>query len=39
MSYEQMAAVLGATQQAIDGRLRRAKKKIAVHLKRKGFGR
>jgi RNA polymerase sigma factor (sigma-70 family) len=39
MSYEQMASVLGATEQAIDGRLRRAKKKIAVHLKRKGFGR
>ena len=39
MSYEQMAAVLGATQQAIDGRLRRAKKKIAVYLKRKGFER
>jgi RNA polymerase sigma-70 factor (ECF subfamily) len=39
MSYEQMAAVLGATEQAIDGRLRRAKKKIAVYLKRKGFER
>ena len=39
MSYEQMASVLGATQQAIDGRLRRAKKKIAVYLKRKGFER
>jgi RNA polymerase sigma-70 factor (ECF subfamily) len=39
MSYEQMAKVLGATQQSIDGRLRRAKKKIAVYLKRKGFGR
>lgn len=37
MSYEQMAKVLGATQQTIDGRLRRAKKKIAVHLKRKGL--
>jgi RNA polymerase sigma-70 factor (ECF subfamily) len=39
MSYEQMASVLGATQQAIDGRLRRAKKKIAVYLKRKGLDR
>ena len=39
MSYEQMAGVLGATQQMIDGRLRRAKKKIAVYLKRKGFKR
>jgi RNA polymerase sigma factor (sigma-70 family) len=39
MSYELMANVLGATEQAIDGRLRRAKKKIAVHLKRNGFGR
>ena len=37
MSYEQMASVLGATRQAIDGRLRRAKRKIAVYLKRKGF--
>jgi RNA polymerase sigma-70 factor (ECF subfamily) len=39
MSYEQIAIILGATQQAIDGRLRRAKKKIAVYLKTKGFGR
>jgi RNA polymerase sigma-70 factor (ECF subfamily) len=39
MSYEQMARVLGATEQMIDGRLRRAKKKIAVYLKRKGFRR
>jgi RNA polymerase sigma-70 factor (ECF subfamily) len=39
MSYEQMAGVLGATEQTIDGRLRRAKKKIAVYLKRKGFRR
>lgn len=38
MSYEQMAKVLGATQQMIDGRLRRAKKKIAVYLTKKGFG-
>jgi RNA polymerase sigma-70 factor (ECF subfamily) len=39
MSYEQMTKVLGATEQMIDGRLRRAKKKIAVYLKRKGFRR
>jgi RNA polymerase sigma-70 factor (ECF subfamily) len=39
MSYEQMAKVLGATQQSIDGRLRRAKKKIAAYLAKKGFRR
>jgi len=39
MSYEQIAKVLGATEQMIDGRIRRAKKKIAVYLKRKGFRR
>jgi len=39
MSYEQMAAVLGATEQTIDGRLRRAKKKISAYLMRKGFER
>jgi len=39
MSYEQMSSVLGATEQMIDGRIRRAKKKIAVYLKRKGFER
>lgn len=37
MSYEQMTKVLGATEQMIDGRLRRAKKKIAIYLERKGF--
>jgi RNA polymerase sigma-70 factor (ECF subfamily) len=37
MSYGQMAKVLGATQQSIDGRIRRAKKKIAAYLKRKGL--
>lgn len=37
MSYEQMAGVLGATPQSIDGRLRRAKKRIAAFLKAKGF--
>ena len=39
MSYEQMAAVLRATEQTIDGRLRRAKKKISAYLTRKGFER
>lgn len=39
MSYRQMAKVLGATEQVIDGRIRRAKKKIGVYLKRKGFRR
>ncbi len=38
-SYEQMAKILGVTEQAIDGRLRRAKKKIAAYLKRNGFRR
>jgi RNA polymerase sigma-70 factor (ECF subfamily) len=37
MSYEQMAKVLGATPQSIDGRLRRAKKQIAAFLKANGF--
>jgi len=39
MSYEQMAKVLGASEQTIDGRLRRAKKRIAAYLARKGFRR
>ena len=39
MSYRQMANVLGATQQVIDGRIRRAKKKMAVYLSRVGFRR
>lgn len=37
MSYGQMAKVLGISQQSIDGRLHRAKKKIAGYLKRKCF--
>jgi RNA polymerase sigma-70 factor (ECF subfamily) len=37
MSYEQMAQVLGATPQSIDGRLRRAKKRIGKFMKAKGF--
>jgi len=38
MSYRQMVKILGVTEQAIDGRLRRAKKKIAEYLTKKGFG-
>jgi RNA polymerase sigma-70 factor (ECF subfamily) len=38
MSYEQISAVLGISEQAINGRLRRAKKKLADYLRRKGFG-
>lgn len=37
MSYEQIARVVGATHQSVDGRLRRAKKKIAVFMKKRGF--
>ncbi len=38
MSYEQISAVLGISEQAINGRLRRAKKKMAGYLGRNGFG-
>lgn len=38
MSYEQMSAVLGISEQAINGRLRRAKKKMADYLRLNGFG-
>jgi RNA polymerase sigma-70 factor (ECF subfamily) len=38
LSYEQISAVLGITEQAINGRLRRAKRKMAELLRRKGFG-
>ena len=37
LSYDQMSAVLGLSEQAINGRLRRAKKKLAEHLRRQGF--
>jgi len=37
MSYDQMAQVLGATRKSIDGRLRRAKKRIAAFMKAKGL--
>ena len=38
MSYEQISAVLGISEQAINGRLRRAKRKLAESLRHKGFG-
>ena len=38
MSYEQISTVLGISEQAINGRLRRAKRKMAVYLRRNGFG-
>ncbi|MHC4636329.1 MAG: RNA polymerase sigma factor [Planctomycetota bacterium] len=37
LTYEQISAVLGISEQAINGRLRRARKKIADYLKRDGF--
>ena len=37
MTYESISAVLGISGQAINGRLRRAKKKIADYLRRSGF--
>ena len=37
ISYRQMVKVLGVTKQMIDGRIRRAKKKIAIYLKKRGF--
>ncbi len=37
MSYEQISVVLGISEQAINGRLRRAKKKMADYLRRSGF--
>lgn len=38
MNYRQMGSALGLTDKAIDGRLRRAKKRIAVYMTRRGFG-
>jgi len=38
MSYEQISDVLGISEQAINGRLRRARKKMANYLKHTGFG-
>jgi len=37
LSYEQISAVLGLSPQAINGRLRRAKRKMADYLRRNGF--
>ena len=37
LSYDQISEVLGISEQAINGRLRRAKKKLARILKHKGF--
>ena len=39
LSYEQISSVLGISEQAINGRLRRAKKKLAQILRRKGYER
>lgn len=39
MSYRQMANVLDLSKQSIDGRIRRAKKKLAIYLKKAGFRR
>jgi len=38
MTYEQISTVLGISEQAINGRLRRAKKKMANYLRLTGFG-
>lgn len=37
LSYEQISEVLGISHQAINGRLRRAKRKMAGFLRRQGF--
>jgi len=37
LSYEQISKVLGISEQAINGRLRRAKRKMADYLRRNGF--
>jgi len=38
MTYEKISAVLDISEQAINGRLRRARKKIKLYLSRNGFG-
>ena len=38
LSYERISKVLGISEQAINGRLRRAKDKIVEYLKQNGFG-
>ena len=37
MTYERISGVLGLSEQAINGRLRRANKKIADYLRRNDF--
>lgn len=37
LSYDRISAVLGISEQAINGRLRRAKRQLAEHLRRQGF--
>jgi RNA polymerase sigma-70 factor (ECF subfamily) len=37
LTYERISKVLGISEQAINGRLRRAKREIAEYLKRSGF--
>jgi len=37
LSYERISAVLGISEQAINGRLRRAKRQLAQYLRRDGF--
>lgn len=37
LSYEQISSVLGISEQAINGRIRRAKKKMAEHLRHQSF--
>jgi RNA polymerase sigma-70 factor, ECF subfamily len=38
LSYDRISAVLGISEQAINGRLRRAKKQLARYLQRSGLG-
>ncbi len=38
LSYGQISTVLGISEQAINGRLRRAKRQLAEFLRRRGFG-
>lgn len=37
LTYERISKVLGISEQAINGRLRRARRKLAVYLKGRGF--
>ena len=38
LSYEQISGILGISEQAVNGRLRRAKKQLAEYLRNEGFG-